>query len=157
LFPDFVEGQSAYEAVADALLAKGDKEGARKQLEQYSQAGGRNPATLMKLAGWQQDAGDKKSAIQTLERLVYIYPVGEELHKKLGELYLSESKTNSAIREFQAVVASNGIDQAGSRYNLARALLSAKRTEEAKEQLLLALEAAPGFKPAQRMLLELSR
>jgi tetratricopeptide (TPR) repeat protein len=79
------------------------------------------------------------------------------MHKTLGDLYLSEGKSDSAIREFKAVVASNGIDQAGSRYNLARALLNAKRTEEAKEQLLLALEAAPGFKPAQRMLLELSR
>jgi hypothetical protein len=29
--------------------------------------------------------------------------------------------------------------------------------EEAKEQLLIALEAAPGFKPAQKMLLEMSR
>jgi tetratricopeptide (TPR) repeat protein len=157
LFPDFVEGQSAYEVVADAFVAKGDKENARKQLEQYSQAGGRNPATLIRLAKWQQEAGDRKSAIQTLERLIYIYPIGEDLHKTLGELYLSEGRTEPAIREFKAVVASNGIDQAGSRYNLARALLTAKRTEEAKEQLLLALEAAPGFKPAQRMLLELSR
>lgn len=157
LFPDFVEGQSAYEVVAEAFLAKGDKENARRQLEQYSQAGGRNPSTLTKLAKWQEEAGDKKSAIQTLERLIYIYPIGEELHKTLGNLYLSEGKSDPAIREFQALVASNGVDQAGSRYNLARALLNAKRTEEAKEQLLQALEAAPGFKPAQRMLLELSR
>jgi cellulose synthase operon protein C len=157
IYPDFVEGQSAYEAVADAFFAKGDRESARKQLEQYSKAGGRNPETLMKLAKWQQEAGDRKSAIHTLERLIYIYPIGEEMHKTLGDLQIAEGNPESAVRSYMAVVASNGVDQAGSRYNLARALLAAKRTEEAKEQLLLSLEAAPGFKPAQRMLLELSQ
>jgi tetratricopeptide (TPR) repeat protein len=157
LYPDFVEGHSAYELVADAFLARGDKENARKQLEQYSEAGGRNPATLKKLAKWQEEAGNKKAAIQTLERLIYIYPVGEDLHKQLGELYMTEGNADRAIREYRAVVASNALDTAGSRFNLARALLTAKRKDEAMEQLLLALEAAPGFKPAQRMLLELSK
>lgn len=157
IFPDFVEGQSAYEVVAEAFLSKGDKENARKQLEQYSKVGGRNPETLMKLAKWEQDAGDRQAAIATLERLIYIYPLGEELHKTLGDLYTAEGRPEKAVRAYTALVASNGVDQAGSRYNLARALLAAKRTEEAKEQLLLSLEAAPGFKPAQRMLLELSK
>jgi tetratricopeptide (TPR) repeat protein len=157
IYPEFVEGQSAYEVVADAFLAKGDKENARKQLEQYSKVGGRKPETLMKLAKWQQEAGDRKAAIHTLERLIYIYPLGEELHKTLGDLYIADGNPESAVRAYTAVVATNTIDQAGSRYNLARALLSAKRTEEAKEQLLLALETAPGYKPAQRMLLELSQ
>jgi hypothetical protein len=35
--------------------------------------------------------------------------------------------------------------------------MSAKKTEEAKEQLLESLEIAPGYKPAQRLLLDLSR
>jgi hypothetical protein len=32
----------------------------------------------------------------------------------------------------------------------------ANRTEEAKDEVLSALEAAPNFKPAQRLLLELN-
>jgi len=54
------------------------------------------------------------------------------------------------------VIASKPLDQAASRFNLARALRSDNRTEDAKEQLLLSLEAAPGYKPAQRLLLEMS-
>jgi tetratricopeptide (TPR) repeat protein len=157
IFPDHVEGQSAYEAVADAFFKKGDKVSALKQLEQYSAVGGRNPATLMKLAKWQEEAADRKGAVKTLERLIYIYPMGEELHQRLGDLYNAEGNSSGAIREYAAVVACNPHDQAGTRFNLARALYSAKRTEEAKEQLLLALEAAPGYKPAQKLLLELSR
>ena len=36
LYPEFVEGKSAYEVVADAFLKKDDKVNARKQLEQYA-------------------------------------------------------------------------------------------------------------------------
>lgn len=157
LYPEFVERNSAYELVAEALSAKGDKDGARAMLESYSKIGGRTPETLMKLSKWQEEAGKPQDAIRTLERLVYVYPMGEALHTRLGDLYLANGKLDGAVREFSALAGSKTIDQAGVRYNLARALLAAKRTEEAKEQLLLSLEAAPGYKPAQRMLLELSR
>jgi len=157
IYPDFVEGHSAYEVVADAFTAKGDKDNARKQLEQYSEAGGRNPATLMKLAQMQVDAGQPAGAIKTYERLLYVYPLGEELHKKLGDLYLGAGKKDAAVREFSAAVAAKPVDVAGARFNLARALYAAQRKEEAKEQLLLSLEVAPGFRPAQKLLLELSR
>jgi tetratricopeptide (TPR) repeat protein len=157
MFRDYVEGKSAYELVADAFLAKGDKENAMKQLEQYSAAGGRNPAVLKKLSGWQEEAGRKPDARRTLERLIYVYPMDEELHRRLGDLYLAEGITAGAIKEYAAVVASNPHDKAASRFNLARALHTAKRTEEAKEQLILALESAPGYRDAQKLLLELSR
>jgi cellulose synthase operon protein C len=156
-YPDYVEGLSAYELVADALAEKGDKAGARKVLEAYANVGGRNPATLMKLAKPLGDDASPEAAIRVLEKLVYVYPLGEDLHKLLGDLYLTVGNAEGAVREFTALAGSNGIDQAGARFSLARALLAAKRTEEAKEQLLLSLEAAPGYKPAQRMLLELAR
>lgn len=157
MFRDFVEHGSAYELLADAHLEKGDKAAGIKALADYSAAGGRAPETLMKLAKLQDEAGAPKDAIKTLERLVYIYPMGEELHKKLGDLYFSQNLANGAVREYAAVVAAKPLDPAASHFNLARALQSAKRIDDAKEQLLLSLEAAPGFKPAQKMLLELSR
>jgi tetratricopeptide (TPR) repeat protein len=157
LYPDFVESGSVYELVAAAHVEKKDKAAEMSVLERYSKVGGRNPAVLKKLATLQEEAGKKQDAARTLERLIYVYPLDEELHRRLGDLYMAEGKTPAAIREYTAVVASKPIDQAASRFNLARALHSAKRVEEAKEQLLLALEAAPGYKPAQRLLLELSR
>jgi cellulose synthase operon protein C len=89
--------------------------------------------------------------------LIFIYPMEEELHRRLGDLYLARNAPEGAIREYTAVIAGKPQDQAVSHFNLARALQSAKRLDDAKEHLLLALEAAPGYKPAQKMLLELSR
>jgi tetratricopeptide (TPR) repeat protein len=157
MYRDFVERDSAYEQLAKAYIAKGDKPASMKTLEQYSSAGGRNPETLKKLAALQQEAGKSADALKTLERLVFIYPMEEDLHRKLGDLYFAQNLPEGAIRAYTAVIATKPHDQAASHFNLALALQSAKRLEDAKEHLLLALEAAPGFKPAQKLLLELSR
>jgi tetratricopeptide (TPR) repeat protein len=156
MYPEFVEGGSAYEEVADAYESKGDKTSARKTLEAYSKLGGKNPATLKKLARWQEEMGDKAAAAATLERINFVYPVkDEELHRKLGELSLALSRPRIAVREFEAVVAGQPLDAASAHYNLARAYQQSGQTAKAEEQVLLALEAAPGYRPAQKMLLEL--
>ena len=71
-----------------------------------------------------------------------------------GPLYGDRQSAEGAIREYSGRCRTRSRSiQPQSHFNLARALRSANRTDEAKEQLLLALEAAPGFKPAQKMLL----
>jgi Flp pilus assembly protein TadD len=156
LYPDYVDAASVYEFLADAYQAKGEKDKQMAELARYSKIGGRNPVTLKELAELQADAGQKREAAATLERLNLIYPKDEDLHKRLGALYLALNNPTAAVREFAAVVAGPPLDAAGAHYDLARALKSANRTEEAKDEVLSALEAAPSFKPAQRLLLELN-
>jgi tetratricopeptide (TPR) repeat protein len=158
LYADYVEAGSVYEFLADAYLVKGDKAKAMAELETYARIGGRSPVTLKKLAALQEEAGRKKDAAATLARLNYITPTGdEELHRRLGTLYMDTGNSDGAIREYQAAVNSRPIDSAAAYFNLARAYQAANRKDEAKEQVLMALEAAPGYKPAQRLLLELSK
>ena len=156
-YPDYVEAGSVYELMADAYEAKGDKPSARQELEKYSRVGGRSPDLIKKLATLEEQAGEPQKAAATLERLNYIYPEDQELHKRLGDLWLAQNDFPGAIREYQAVLATNPIDPAGAHFELAKALRSANRNDEAREQVLLALEAAPGYKPAQRLLLEISK
>jgi tetratricopeptide (TPR) repeat protein len=157
IYPDYVEAGSVYEFLAEAYLAKGNKTAAIDELERYTKAGGRSPFLLKKLAKLQEEKGDKQEAARTLDRLNYIYPVAdEELHRWLGDLWYSEGNIEGAIREYRAVVALHPLDQAASQYNLAKAYRSANRGEEAMEHVLLSLEAAPGYRPAQKMLLELN-
>jgi len=157
MYAEYVEAASVYEFLAEAYLEKDDKARAATELERYARIGGRSPATLKKLAGLQSDLGNKQAAAATLERLNYIYPVkDEELHRRLGDLRLDTGDQAGAVREYQAVLASKPLDPAASHYNLARALWSTRRAAEAEEQVLLALEAAPGFRPAQKLLLEMN-
>lgn len=156
-FPDYVEAGSAYELLAQAHEAKGNKAMAAAELKRYSDIGGRMPETLKKLAAWQAEAGDKKEAAITLDRINLISPVlDEETHSRLAGLWFDQGNFPGAIREYRAVVASKPADPAQARFNLARSLDAAGRTDEAADEVVAALESAPGFRPAQKLLLELT-
>jgi cellulose synthase operon protein C len=157
LYPDYVEGGSVYELLADAYSAQGDKAAAMAEWEQYSDRGGRNVTALKKLATIQESAGQPRKAAVTLGRINYIYPEDAEVHRKLGSLELEAGNVKESIREFQAVVALKPSDVAESHFDLAKALERAGKKAEARDEVLQALEAAPSFKPAQRLLLELSQ
>jgi tetratricopeptide (TPR) repeat protein len=156
LFPDYVEAGSVYEFLAKAYLGKGNKAAAIDELERYMKAGGRDPSTLKLLADNLTAAGNKKEAAAVLERVNYIYPMDGAQHQQLGLLLLDLNNNASAIREFQAVLARDPIDPAQAHFNLARAYNQNHQIEQAKDELLSSLEAAPGFRPAQKLLLELS-
>jgi cellulose synthase operon protein C len=156
-YPDYIEGGSVYELLADAYTAKGDKTAAMTELEKYSDKGGRNVAALKKLATLEETAGQPQKAAVTLGRINYIYPEDVEVHRKLGGLHLDAGNVKESIREFQAVLALKPADAAESHFDLAKALERAGKKAEARDEVLSALEAAPSFKPAQRLLLELSQ
>lgn len=156
LYPDFVELGNVYEFLANAYLAKEDKAKAMAELERYSAIGGRSPRALEQLADMQVEAGKKREAAATLERLNLIYLEDEAAHDKLGKLYTELKNPNGAIREYQAVLAAGTIDKAGAHFGLAQALAAVNRNEEALDEVYNSLEAAPGFKPAQALLRELN-
>jgi len=157
MYPDYVEEHSAYEALANAYLAKGDKPAAIAELERYAKIGGREPETLKLLAKQLVDAGRKKDAAAVLDKLNFIYPMDTDAHRTLGGLWLEEGNVAGAIREFRAVLAHTPVqDPAQSHYDLARAYHADHQADKANEEVLASLEAAPGFRPAQKLLLELS-
>lgn len=154
-FPEYVDKANAYAALATALEAKNDP-AASAELLRYSKAGGRDPKLLKQLAVALSKQGKTKESAEALERLVYIAPLDEELHSMLGERYIALNNADRAIREYRALVVGKTQDQAAAHFGLARGLRMAHRDAEAKDELLEALEAAPGYKPAQKMLLEMS-
>lgn len=155
-YPDYVEDNNLYEILAKAYLETNNKPAAMAELERYVKIGGRNPETIKKLAKMLVEAGRKKDAADVLARLNYIYPLDNEAHQLLGSFWLEQGNASGAMREFRAVVAHNPIDPAEAHYDLARALNSNHQPDRAKDELFTALEAAPGYRPAQRLLLELT-
>jgi len=156
LYPEYVGEANAYEFLADAHLAKGDKKAATAVLADYEKMGGQDPSILKTLASLQAELGEPTNAAATLNRINYIYPVrDEDLHRKLGDLWLAQANYPGAIREYTAVVALNPLDKAGAQFNLAQAYFDSGQRDKAEENVLLALEAAPGFRPAQKLLLQI--
>jgi predicted Zn-dependent protease len=156
LYPEYVYPANAYEFMAEADLAKGDKQAAAAILTGYEKMGGRQPQALKQLASLEEELGKPQEAAATLDRLNYIYPSNdEELHRHLGDLWYEQKNFTGAIREYNAVVALHPLDQASAQFNLARAYLAAGQKDSAEEHVLASLEAAPGFRPAQKLLLQL--
>ena len=157
LYRDYVQGGSAYEVLAKAHQAQGDIGAAAAALEVYRDRGGRDVATLKQLADLEQKLKQPKKAIDTYRGLLDVYLEDEEVHRKLGSLELESGDPNIAVREYRAVLALDPSDPAQSHYDLARALVAAQRTNDARDEVLASLEAAPDFKPAQQLLLKLNK
>jgi tetratricopeptide (TPR) repeat protein len=156
MFPEYVGDASAYELIAEAANAKGDAKTEAAILTAYQHEGGQMPAMLKRLATLEEAAGLHEQSAATLERLNYVYPVKDEaLHSRLGDLLYAEKQYDRAIREYNALVASNPGDKAGAEFKLAQAYFAAGKRDKAQESVLAALETAPGYRPAQKLLLEL--
>lgn len=156
MYPEYVDEANVYVLMADADKAKGDATSEAAILTSYEHEGGQMPAVLKRVAALQEAAGQPAEAAATLERVNYIYPVkDEDLHRRLGDLLFAEKQYDGAIREYSARVASNPVDKAGAEFNLAQAYFAAGQKDKAQESVLAALETAPGYRPAQKLLLQL--
>jgi tetratricopeptide (TPR) repeat protein len=154
-YPDYVYDANSYEFLAQAYEAMGNNEEAAAVLADYEKRGGHNPATLNELASLEEGLGNPGQAAASLDRINNIYPNDEQLHRRLGDLWLAQNNFAGAIREYSAVVAMHPMDVTSARFHLAQAYLAAGQTDQAKQNVVLALEAAPDYRPAQKLLLQL--
>ncbi len=157
LYPDYVYDGNAYQLLAAAALAQGKAGIATGALKRYVEHRGRDPASLEQLAQLQQEAGDKPGAIATLQKINLIDPLFDtDSHRHLGDLLMDARDFTAARREFGAVLALHPLDKAQANYDLARACQGAGDAQCAMNAVLAALEIAPDFRPAQKLLLELT-
>lgn len=156
-YPQHVGAGCSYVLLATAYEKSGDMDSAIEELQTYERLGGRRPDTLKKLARWLEDEDRRAEAAYTYEGLIYNWPQDEEIHARLGELYLDEGRTDSAMREFKAVLALDPLDRAAAEYNLARAYVKIGDLAKARLHVLQALERAPTFRPALQLLMRVKR
>jgi tetratricopeptide (TPR) repeat protein len=158
MYPEYVGDANVYELIADAYKVRGDAKSEVTVLTTYEHQGGQTPDMLKRLAALEEAAGKPAEASATLERVNYVYPVKDpDLHRRLGDLLYAQKQYDGAIREYNALVASNPVDKAGAEFSLAQAYFAAGQRAKAEESVLAALETAPGYRPAQKLLLELQR
>ncbi len=155
LYPQYIYDANAYEFIAEADVAKGNKTAAAAELTDYEHQAGRDPDTLKELASLEQDLNEPQKAAATLNRINWIYPMDAEVHRQLGALWLSQHNYAGAVREFNAVVDMHPLDKASAEYDLAEAYYDSGQRDKAENCVLASLEAAPDFQPAQKLLLQL--
>jgi tetratricopeptide (TPR) repeat protein len=128
-----------------------------RALEQFWRYGGYEPRALKKLAEWFDDAGRQDEAIEVLQSVNFVVPLDQEIHGTLGDLLIDADRPDEALREYAAALALDPHDKATAYYRMARAHNALGDRAASQGQLLQALDVAPNFRPAQRLLLELMR
>jgi tetratricopeptide (TPR) repeat protein len=157
LLPWYVEPDSPYVSLARAQDELGDRAAALDSLLTFWRTGGYDPETLQKLAEWLNGADRTADAIGVLNTVNLVDPLDQGVHGKLGDLLMKAGRADEALREYTVALALDPHDKATAYYRLATAHNALGDRTASQDQLLMALDVAPNFRPAQRLLLELMR
>jgi tetratricopeptide (TPR) repeat protein len=157
IYPEYSDGENAYEPLAEAYLQKGDKAAAVETLRKYMTYSELSFPAYVKLAELLQENGDKAGAARALEGAMYVRPMDLQGHAKLGTLLLDLKQYGGAAREYETLLALKTPDRATAYYLLAQAYLGEGKRAEARKAVISALDIAPLYEPAQQLLLEISK
>ena len=155
LFPEYGGPQNAYVGLAAIYKAKGDTKRAAQELATMASLSETDYASSVELADLLIPAGDKAGAAAALERAMFINPYDRAQHERLAELYKGLGERTKVVRERKAIVALAPVDKATALYQLALAQHEAGDAAGARKSVLRALEDAPNYADAQRLLLTL--
>jgi tetratricopeptide (TPR) repeat protein len=156
IIPQHVDADSPYLALARAQRELGEQAAALSSLETFWRNGGYDPSSLNRLSQWLVDADREATAIEVLQSINLVDPLDLELHGRLGDMLLASGQAEDAVREFEIALALEPHDMATAWYRLAQAQHELGNIGMSQEYLLQALDVAPNFRPAQRLLLRLA-
>jgi tetratricopeptide (TPR) repeat protein len=157
LLPAYIEPDSPYLSLARAHEELGQRQQAIAALEKFWRRGGYDPSALKRLSGWFYEENRRAEAIEALQSVNLVDPLDQELHGTLGDLLLEADRAEEALREYSIALALDPHDKATANYRMASAYHELGNNERSQDHLLQALDVAPNFRPAQKLLLDLMR
>ncbi|MEM9209349.1 MAG: tetratricopeptide repeat protein, partial [Pseudomonadota bacterium] len=157
LHPGYVEPDSPYLMLAKAFEETGRTDELLAAFRTFHELGGYEPDALKHYAQLLEERGDHSGAIAVLRTVAMVQPLDNELHARLGGLYLETERAADALQSFEIVLAQGAFDKANAYFQVAQAHRALGNTDATRDNLLLALDVAPGYRDAQRLLLEIMR
>jgi cellulose synthase operon protein C len=156
MLPEFTASGSAYDMLVEAEEGAGKSEAAIAALVAWRKAGGWDPAAMRKLGALLLAAKRNAEATEVLAAVNYADPLAVDGHDQLGQLLLDQNKGADALREYRVLLALNPLDTAAANFGLARSYRQTGDNVQARRFLLESLDTAPNFRPAQKLLLEMT-
>jgi len=156
-YPDYVENDSPYVMKARAYRELGDKEAEIEALHTFWEKGGYLPDALMALGNYYVENDRLDEAEAVFMSTNWANPFREDVHTSLGNLYMETDKPSQALSEYEVLLALDPLDKASANYRVASAWHALDNADKTMEFLMTALDIAPQYRPAQQLLLEMSR
>jgi tetratricopeptide (TPR) repeat protein len=155
LYPKQSGPDSAYAMLAAAHRELNETNEERQVLIKLAPLEADDTDTFMRLAELDAGAGDWQGVAENAERFLAANPLLAQPYRYLALASEKLGQADPAIRSFQRMLLLDPSDPAEIHYHLARLLRQKGDAAGAKRHVLQALEEAPRFRDAQRLLLEL--
>lgn len=156
LYPHDTAPDSGYVMLGEVYMSLQQTEKERELLEQFHQLSSDSLPTRLRLLELYRDDNQWAEVQRVGEELLAINPLIAEPHHSLMEASEELNLPALGIEACRALLLMEPHDPAQVHYKLAQ-FLHAKNDPEARRQLLLALEHAPRFQAALKLLVQLDR
>jgi tetratricopeptide (TPR) repeat protein len=155
--PEYAGPDSAHELLARVAREQSLHDVERAALERLAALDADCAPALLRLLEISKEAKDWAAVAANAERLLAVNPLIKEPHRHLAEASEALGAAPAAIRAYRSLLAMEPVDPAGARFRLARLLRAEGDLDEARRELVMALEDAPRFLAAHRELLGVVR
>ncbi|MEM9587602.1 MAG: hypothetical protein AAGA03_10000, partial [Planctomycetota bacterium] len=132
-------------------------EAERKTLQQINQQNSNSLETIRRLIQIDRQNNDWDQVAQHAEKVLAINPLLTEGHQQLADAAEKLDQPQAVIRALTALSELEPIDVAGLHYRLARTQADIGETDAATKNVLIALEGAPRYRDALRLLRGLNK
>ncbi len=156
LYPTETGGGSAYAMLAQLYRELGKTELERKTLQTIATLDADAVDVYMRLMELATEAEQWSAVRDHAQQMLAVNPLLPEPHRRLARAAEELGEHDTAIDAYRTLVTLDTPDPAGVHFALAR-LLHAKDDPSAKRHLLKALEEAPRYRDAHRMLLQITK
>lgn len=155
LYPADGSGTSPYALLAKVHREKGDQAAERKALEKLATLTSSEPDVFDRLCELTIQAEDWPAAKKAVLQSLAVNPLSPTVQRNAAVVATKLNDKELAVASYRALLLLGSIDAADTHYQLASLLHQQGNGAEARRHILLALEEAPRFRAAQKLLLQL--
>lgn len=141
--------------LAEIAVEQGNARLAMDHLETHLEYDHRDIESARRLASLAEESGDEPRMRRAYELIVEIDPFDSMPHQALGQLAKARDDYGTAAREFEVSLAIGPVDRVATHVDLAETYLSDERVDDAKREVINALEIAPAYERALELLLQI--
>ncbi|MBI5767549.1 MAG: tetratricopeptide repeat protein [Verrucomicrobia bacterium] len=157
LYPTAKGGDTAYRSLAKVLRMLGATEAERATLATWCALDDEATDGYLRLMELAAEAKDWPTVTRNAERYLAVNPLVAPPWRFLAQAAAASGDTAAGVAAWRTLIRLDPPDPAEAHFQLARLLKEQGHFAEARRHVLLALEEAPRYRDALRLLLELSK
>ena len=155
LYPEYVGPDNPYMMLATVHRRLSDPSNERKILQELTIRDGSSSQAYLRLMELDESVKDWAALDRDARRLLAVNPLIPIPYRKLAQASEQINQPAAAITAYRALSILDDSDPAEVHYHLAKLLSQTGQRDEARREVLKALEDAPRFLDAHRLLFEL--